>query len=629
MPVVATTIALLAGSLLAATPAAEASAQVFNPCEQLSNGQVKYPTYGAQRVTFATTPIRQTYHAVVTTCVKSGSRYVQEWQVNGTVGQSGFVAPGVASGPTIYEFSPTGSFSVTEGFGLGNPGTRLKYHTLNPGSRWGGHPWTANYNQYFEQNSYLADFPDENMWYFANRLTRDYQQGVVINYNREPGQRVVQDAGFAIFLHSNTVPTAGCVAIPPDMVTRYLREATPGDRIIMGAVDDVFSPRSSVLNGAIHNYYLGTGGQLGFLGQPLTNEYGNLRGGGAFQTFQGGTVTWAPGTGLHLLGGGIRSEWSSTGAQNGPLLYPTGDEVRGLRAGGAYQTFQGGVVTWSPAAGAHMTRGAIRGTYGAAGYEDGSLGYPTSDEYATSGGGREQNYQGGRIIWSPATGAHLLTGGFGPAYAALGGPASPLGFPVGDEVRNQRDGGSYQLFQGGRLTWSAATGVHYLTGAIGAKYAAAGAVSSLLGYPTTDPAPTRTGGAYQSFQGGSIHWSAATGAHITYGPIRTAWAAGGWENGKLGYPTSDLYTTAGGFAQDFQGGRISLSSAGVVTVTYPAPAPAPAPTPSPSPTPVPTATATPTPSDTAQPTPTDTATSGPAPTATPTATATDSVLPTP
>ena len=79
---------------------------------------------------------------------------------------------------------------------------------------------------------------DENMWFFAMR--GDYKQGAVLNYNRPPDSPIVQDAGFAIFLHERTFPTAGCIALPDGNVVDWLRKAHSGDRIIMGVRGDLF-----------------------------------------------------------------------------------------------------------------------------------------------------------------------------------------------------------------------------------------------------------------------------------------------------------------------------------------------------------------------------------------------------
>ena len=76
----------------------------------------------------------------------------------------------------------------------------------------------------------------------------------------------------------------------------------------------------------------------------------------------------------------------------------------------------------------------------------------------------------------------------------------------------------------------------------------------------------KAGGCGQVFQGGRIYDTPATGAHVLTGDIQTAWVAQGWELGPLGYPTSDAHADPGGTVQDFQGGRLTLdSSTGEVT----------------------------------------------------------------
>ncbi|UXM93664.1 hypothetical protein [Paenarthrobacter sp. JL.01a] len=138
--------------------AAQAGAQVYNPCQRLSAGQVKYPSYAANKVTFATAADRSQSAVTITGCVRSGSGYAQEWQTTGFAGTKGFSAQNLAWEDTWK--SPTGSFSFTEALGRSNPGTALKYYTLNPYSRWGGEHG-PNYNQYFEGTGGESD---ENLW---------------------------------------------------------------------------------------------------------------------------------------------------------------------------------------------------------------------------------------------------------------------------------------------------------------------------------------------------------------------------------------------------------------------------------------------------------------------------------
>jgi uncharacterized protein with LGFP repeats len=183
------------------------------------------------------------------------------------------------------------------------------------------------------------------------------------------------------------------------------------------------------------------------------------------------------------------------------------------------------------------------------------------------GGGVYQLYDYGAIVWSPATGAHTSTGAIRSRYAQLGYENGVLGYPTTDEAGGLKGGGVYQMYQGGAIVWSPATGAHESTGAIRTRYAQLGYETGVLGYPTSDETGgLKGGGVHQLYQGGAVIWSPATGAHESTGPIRTAWQSTGSENGRLGYPTSNIYTVPGGTAQNFQGGKISYVN-GATTVS--------------------------------------------------------------
>ncbi|MBD7995405.1 lysozyme M1, partial [Arthrobacter sp. Sa2CUA1] len=68
-------------------------------------------------------------------------------------------------------------------------------------------------------------------------------------------------------------------------------------------------------------------------------------------------------------------------AANPALGAPRGGVVCGLSGGGCYQNFAGGAVLWSPATGAQASvNGPIRTAYQASGFENGPLGYPRSPQ---------------------------------------------------------------------------------------------------------------------------------------------------------------------------------------------------------------------------------------------------------
>lgn len=241
---------------------------------------------------------------------------------------------------------------------------------------------------------------------------------------------------------------------------------------------------------------------------------------------------------------------------NGALGAATGPET--FSTTGASQQYQLGVVLWSPNTGTYVSRGGILGAYQRAGSEKGKLGYPTSNEIGgLKDGGFYQKYQNGVIMWSPKTGGFISKGAIRNTWAAQGYENGKLGYPTSNEIGGLKDGGIYQTYQSGVIMWSPKTGARIVTGAIRTAYQRAGLENGKLGYPTSNEiSGLKDGGVYQKYQGGVIMWSPKTGAHATLGAIRSAWAAQGYENGKLGYPTSGEYASAGGVTQNYQGGKI-------------------------------------------------------------------------
>lgn len=145
-------------------------------------------------------------------------------------------------------------------------------------------------------------------------------------------------------------------------------------------------------------------------------------------------------------------------------------------------------------------------------------------------------------------------GAIGAKYAAMGGPSSLLGSPTTGE-RDSRLGGRFQQFQNGMIIWhpDAAFAVH---GDILATYWKTDSEVA-WGFPIMDEdqagaAPNGTTGRYQKFQNALFLWSPATGTHIVHGAIGQAFDANGNER-NLGFPTSDEISSGdGGFYQNFQ-----------------------------------------------------------------------------
>ncbi len=151
----------------------------------------------------------------------------------------------------------------------------------------------------------------------------------------------------------------------------------------------------------------------------------------------------------------INRAYDAGGGGAGPLgpsdggVYPIG--------GGFGQNYAGGKIFFTPDTGAHIMAGAILQKYESLGGPgDGDLGFPTIDE----GPGRAPDSRNTTfsavdrpvIFWTPDTGARVVRGAINAAWDKLGGSAGPMGVPTEDEVFNGDLVG--QKFTGGELTWN-------------------------------------------------------------------------------------------------------------------------------------------------------------------------------
>ncbi|MFI2564819.1 GDSL-type esterase/lipase family protein [Paenarthrobacter sp. NPDC018779] len=303
-----------------------------------------------------------------------------------------------------------------------------------------------------------------------------------------------------------------------------------------------------VVNGPVRTAWWDNGGPAGYHGYPTTDTALGLRNGGSKQVFERGAITSSPGTGAQRTTGSIHLAWARSGFESGYLGYPVTGERTGLPDGGAYQVFERGFIVWSAASGAHPSMGAIRGRWRESGLEGGDLGYPTSDE-ATGlrNGGSAQQYQRGTIVWSPGTGARVLTGAIRAYWSSTGGQNGALGYPVGEE--NRQANFVYQQFQGGTVYWSAATGAHSTThGDIHNRYVALGGAAGQLGLPLTDKIP-KAGGLVQQFANGWLVWGPGTGTRIVGHPSYVVWSV---NPGDFGWPLRDTWTDSRGNHVAFQ-----------------------------------------------------------------------------
>lgn len=301
---------------------------------------------------------------------------------------------------------------------------------------------------------------------------------------------------------------------------------------------------------AVHKY------ERGWLGYPVEDGTCGLAREGCSQTFQGGEIYWSAASGAYPVHGSIADAWRALGATKSKLGYPRSAEGCGLPNAGCYQEFQGGKLYWSPTSGAFSVGGGILSTYAASGYERGTMGYPVSEETCgLAGGGCVQSYAGGAIYWSSPTGAQTVRADLVKGYLAIGGPASKLGYPRGSQGCGLPQGGCYQEFSGGMLHWSTATGAHATWGGISQLWGALNRERGSLGYPLGSELCDASS-CVQQFQSGTVYWTAVTGAVSVRGQLLAAYEVAGGPQGRLGYPVAEQLCSSGTCRQQFAKGTL-------------------------------------------------------------------------
>lgn len=295
-----------------------------------------------------------------------------------------------------------------------------------------------------------------------------------------------------------------------------------------------FSPQSGahLMAGAILDKYESLGGPADSdLGFPNINEVPGLIGPDSrvstFDASDKPAIFWTPDTGAWAVRGAINAAWDKLGGSAGPLGVPTADET--YEGDVVSQKFTGGDLSWNfktntftttPAelaadlAGLDVPRDPttmINQAWRSSGGLGGPLGARQGEQTPIGDGGAAQGYAGGKIFYTPETGAYALTGAILSKYESLGGPTGDLGLPIGAEVEG-------------------------------------GAPNSRISPFSAADKPV-------------IFWTPDTGAVVVRGPINAAWEKLGGAGGTLGAPTGEQSVNGDVISQDFSGGQISWNTA--------------------------------------------------------------------
>lgn len=278
------------------------------------------------------------------------------------------------------------------------------------------------------------------------------------------------------------------------------------------------------------------------LGFPTINEVPGLAGPDSrvstFSAADNPVIFWTPEHGAFVVRGALNAAWDKLGSSGGVLGAPVGDETYDGEV--TAQKFSGGEVSWNratkefttvPAVLAEQLKGlqvaidpsaAINMAWRAAGGAAGPLGAKKGGQYPIGGDGIAQDFVGGKVFFSPATGANAVEGEILAKYESLGGPvSSDLGFPIANET----DGGF-------------------------------GPSSRIVRFSAADK-PV-------------IFWTPDHGAFVVRGAMVAAWDKLRGPNGKLGAPVGDQTVDGDVVSQKFTGGMISWNRAKNTFTTDPA-----------------------------------------------------------
>ena len=311
-----------------------------------------------------------------------------------------------------------------------------------------------------------------------------------------------------------------------------------------------------LIYGAILDKYQALGGAADSdLGFPTIDEGAGKATDSRNSTFSAAdkpVIFWTPDNGAWVVRGAINAAWDKLGGSAGTLGVPTADES--WKGDVVTQPFTGGEVSWNAKTKAFTTTPAdlagqltgldvpgdattaIAAARRAAGGPQGTLGDEQGAQYKV-GDGVAQNFAGGTIFYSPATGAHAITGDVLAKYRAAGGPQGDLGFPASNET----DGGisptsriaTFAAADNPAIYWTPEHGAFVVRGAMNAAWDKLGGATGKLGAPTADQ--TVSGDVVsQKFTGGSISWNKSSRAFSTE-PAELASQLGG-----LQVPTVDL-----------------------------------------------------------------------------------------
>lgn len=304
-----------------------------------------------------------------------------------------------------------------------------------------------------------------------------------------------------------------------------------------------FTPATGAraMYGPILDTYESLGGPGGSdLGLPDMDQTPGLAGPEAqfisFSATDNPLIFFTPEHGAFVVRGPINAAWDTLNSSTGPLGPPAGAET--FDGDTVSQQFANGEVSWDRKTGTYTTTppelaaqladlhvdvtptDAINAAWRATGAAGGPLGARQGEPEPVGDDGMAQAYAGGKIFYSPTTGANAVEGEILEKYESLGGP-----------------------------------------------------LGSDLGFPTANPTGSGGGAQVSPFAAADqpvIFWSPERGAFVVRGAMKAAWDKLGGAGGDLGEPLGDQSVDGEVVSQEFSGGTISWNQADNSFTTDPA-----------------------------------------------------------